>query len=79
MQALESSGRIDKNGQLQLDAPLDVTDKRVKVIVLISGEEELSDQHWLPGMKGNQAFDFLNDSEEDIYSVNDGEAFHDEV
>ena len=79
MQALESSGRIDENGQLQLDTPLGITDKRVKVIVLISNEEELSDREWLQGTKGNETFNFLSDPEEDIYSTTDGEAFRDEI
>ena len=79
MQAIERSGKIDKNGKLLLDAPLDVTDARVKVIVLIPETDKFPDEQWLQGIKHNKAFDFLDDPAEDIYSGSDGEAFTNET
>lgn len=79
IQALERSGRIDKDGKLQLDNPLTVTDKQVKVIVLINEEDDLPEHQWHQATKNNQAFDFLDNPAEDIYSVSDGEAFYDEI
>ncbi|MGB3849004.1 MAG: hypothetical protein WA958_03480 [Tunicatimonas sp.] len=79
IQALESNGQIDKNGHLQLDNALPVKDKRVKVIVLFPNEEDISDSQWLQSARGNEVFNFLDDPEEDIYSVSDGEDFKDEI
>ena len=75
LQALERNGRIDKEGKLHLDVPLTVTDKAVKVIVLIADEEEITDNDWQQAIIGNEAFNFLNDPAEDIYSLSDGEDF----
>jgi hypothetical protein len=79
LQALERNGRIDKEGQLHLDVPLTVTNKAVKVIVLIADEEELTDDDWQQAIIGNEAFNFLNDPAEDIYSLSDGEDFSHEA
>ena len=75
LQALERNGRIDKEGKLHLDVPLTVTDKAVKVIVLIADEEEITDNDWQQATIGNEAFNFLNDPAEDIYSLSDGYTF----
>ena len=75
LQALERNGRIDKEGKLHLDVPLTVTDKAVKVIVLVADEEEIADDDWQQATIGNEAFNFLNDPAEDIYSLSDGYTF----
>lgn len=38
--------------------------------------EEIDDQEWLHAVANNPAFDFLNDPEEDIYTITDGKPFH---
>ena len=41
MQVFEMTGKIDRNGQLLLDEPLEIrADSRVKVILLVSDEDE---------------------------------------
>ncbi len=41
MKAFELMGKVDKNGQLLLDEPLEIkSDSRVKVILLVSDEPE---------------------------------------
>lgn len=41
MQAFEKMAKVDRNGQLLLDEPLEIrADSRVKVILLLSDEEE---------------------------------------
>jgi hypothetical protein len=82
MKAIKTTGKIDKAGVLHLDAPLEPTERSVKVIVLIPEEADRSDadreeQEWLAGISPNSAFDFLRDPQEDIYSANDGKPFHD--
>jgi hypothetical protein len=37
---------------------------------------EMTESEWLKASLNNPAFDFLNDPEEDIYSMSDGKAFH---
>ncbi len=79
LQALERNRRIDKEGKLHLDDPLTVTNKAVKVIVLITDEEKITDDDWQQAITGNEAFDFLSDPAEDIYSLSDGQAFSHEA
>lgn len=41
MQAFEVMGRVDKNGQILLDEPLEIaSDSRVKVILLVANEPD---------------------------------------
>lgn len=71
MKAVEVTGKINEKGKLTLDHPLTYLNKRVRVIVLISEEEDIDDQTWLKNVSLNPAFDFLKGEEEDIYSVED--------
>ena len=81
MRAIEMTGTIDEHRQLQLDGLLPTPGPmRVRVIVLypLNGDE-IDETEWLKAAAHNPAFDFLNDSEEDIYSLTDGKPFNDEV
>ncbi|MCB0555179.1 MAG: hypothetical protein KDD02_16640 [Phaeodactylibacter sp.] len=73
MKALEVTGKINEKGKLKLDKPLTYLNKQVRVIILISEEEDLDDQNWLENISLNPAFDFLTGEDEDIYSIEDGE------
>jgi len=80
MTALEMTGTIDEHQQLRLDDVLPFPGPaRVRVIVLYSSGDEWDDTEWLKAAACNPAFDFLKDPEEDIYSLEDGRPFHDEV
>jgi hypothetical protein len=80
MTAIEMTGRIDENRQLQLDGLLPVSGPmRVRVIVLYPINDEGDETEWLRAAAHNPAFDFLKDPEEDIYSLADGEPFRDDV
>jgi hypothetical protein len=77
--AIETTATIDKERGLVLDEPLPVAGpKRVRVIILLPGEEEMDEKEWLRAATTNPAFEFLNDPAEDIYSVADGSPFRDE-
>ncbi len=41
--------------------------------------EKWDESEWLQAAARNPAFDFLNDPEEDIYSLADGDPFRNEV
>ena len=74
-QAIEATGTIDSQGQLQLDKPLSsAKDQRVRVIVLLEEvEDSIEEQDWLKAATTNPSFAFLYDAEEDIYTLNDGQ------
>ncbi len=73
--AIETTGTIDEQCQLQLDLPFPIdTPTRVRVIVLFPEENdaEFDEAEWLKAASTNPAFDFLNEKEEDIYALTDG-------
>jgi hypothetical protein len=73
MRAIETTGSIEKSGQLKLDKPLRLYQKqKVKIIILFNEENDIDEKLWLASLRGNPAFAFLNDKSEDIYSVTDG-------
>ena len=80
MSAIELTGIIDEHRRLKLDSLLPIPGpKRVRVIVLYSDGEEWDENEWLYAAASNPAFSFLGDPEEDIYTLEDGEPFNDEV
>ena len=73
MTAVELTGTIDEHNQLHLDEKLPFTGpKRVRVIILTTVEEEISEEEWLKAASKNPAFHFLHDAGEDIYTLDDG-------
>ncbi len=77
--AIETTGTIDAQSQLVLDEPLpSVGPTRVRVIILLPEEADIEEKEWLRAAAVNPAFDFLKESEEDIYSVADGKSFRDQ-
>jgi hypothetical protein len=80
MTAIEMTGTIDKHHRLQLDGELPISGpRRVRVIVLYPLDDEWDEGEWLAGGARNPAFTYLHDPEEDIYSLADGEPFHDQT
>lgn len=75
MKAIEINTRTDKNGHLKINYPLKTRERNVRVIILVDeindhvDEEEL----WMKSISSNPAFDFLEDTNENIYSLTDGE------
>jgi hypothetical protein len=80
MTAIEMTGTVDENHQLQLDGTLPITGpKRVRVIVLSPITEitdEFSEIEWLKASLSNPVFEYLRDPEEDIYTIDDGNPFY---
>ncbi len=77
--AVEMTGTIDEHRQLQLDGELPVRGPmRVRVLVLYPLSDEWDETQWLQAAARNPAFAFLNDAEEDLYTLADGKPFHDE-
>ena len=79
MNAFETTGVVDAQHQLRLDAPLPIAGQsRVRVIVLVPEVADISESAWTKTASSSPAFDFLNDSAEDIYTAADGKPFHDQ-
>jgi hypothetical protein len=71
--AIETTGTIERNGKIVIDETFSVdAPTYVRVIVLFPEDEDVSEKEWMKAASNNEAFDFLNDPEEDIYSLADG-------
>jgi hypothetical protein len=80
MQAIELTGTIDDQHHLVLDGAIPIVGpKRVRVIVLYPLDDEPSEDEWLYTIARNPAFNFLKDSAEDIYTVQDGKPFNAQI
>ncbi len=78
--AIELTGTVDAQRQLQLDDLLPIPGpQRVRVIVLYSPVDEWDEKEWLHAATHSPAFDFLKDPAEDIYTLTDGQPFHDKA
>ncbi len=78
MKAIEIFSKTDKNGHLKIDYKLNKAEKNVRVLILLEEEyPELEEKIWLNSISKNPAFDFLKDSAEDVYTINNGEPFDD--
>jgi hypothetical protein len=79
MNAIETTGIVDARHQLLLDEPLPIAGhSRVRVIVLVPEETDISEAAWIKAAASSPTFHFLKDAAEDIYTVADGKPFHDE-
>lgn len=76
--AIEVCGTVNEHNQLELDTLIPINGpKRVRVIVLYSTQDEYEEKDWVHSASQNPAFDYLNDPEEDIYSIGDGKPLDD--
>jgi len=77
MKAIEVVGTIEEGRVVRLDEPLPIAvGARVRLIILVA-EDEPSEQEWLRAARQGQAFEFLNTTEEDRYTLRDGKPFDD--
>ena len=77
--AIEVTGQVDRNGQLHLDESLPlIGPSRVRVILLFEDSDDIPEQEWLRAAARNPEFQFLKDSEEDVYTLADGKPFNDQ-
>ncbi len=72
MQAIEISAQVDQFGNLHLLNPLRLRSQKVRLIILVPQADEISEEDWAYAIK-NPAFQFLNEPEEDIYTIHDGQ------
>jgi hypothetical protein len=79
MKAIEINSKTDKTGHLKIDYKLDKSERNVRVLILVDDDtSEIEEEKlWVNSISKNPAFDFLSDSDEDIYSLKDGVPFND--
>ena len=81
MKAVETTGIIDNNNILKINKQINkqFLNKSVRILILLPEEkdtaDEINEKVWLKSISNNLVFDFLNDPQEDIYSVTDGKPF----
>lgn len=76
MKAIEIKAKTDKNGNLLISEKLNISNREVRVLILVD-EEEIDEKSWLGAVATNPAFNFLNEPEEDIYTSKHGTPFDD--
>lgn len=77
MKAIEVFGTIEEGRRVRLDEPLPIgVGNRVRLIILVAGDEP-SEQEWLHAARQGGAFDFLNATDEERYTLRDGKPFDD--
>jgi hypothetical protein len=77
-QVFSTTGTIDAEGRLQVDGALPVSGpSQVQVLILLPEDAEIGEHTWLRAAAANPAFDFLHDTEEEIYTLADGKPFRD--
>jgi hypothetical protein len=79
MKAIEINLKTDKTGHLKINYKLNKSDSKVRVLILFDDDssEQEDETTWINSISKNPAFDFLSDSNEDVYSLKDGELFND--
>lgn len=87
LRAIEISGTVDEQHRLHLDEDVPISGpSRVRVIILVPDTAhderraepgDMEETAWLRAAASNPAFDFLDDPQEDIYTLSDGRPFHD--
>jgi len=79
MRAIEINSKTDKSGHLKLDYKLGKSEQNVRILILLDENTypEEDEKLWLNSVAKNPAFNFLNEPEEDIYSLKDGEPLND--
>jgi hypothetical protein len=79
MKAIELTTKTDKQGHLKINYPMNKKERTVRIIILVDEKSDEVDEEmlWVNSISSNPAFDFLNDINEDIYSLTDGEPFND--
>ena len=74
LNAIEVTGIVSdaRNLQLDEDLPENISSKVCVIVLYSANGEEIGETEWLRAASQNSAFDFLNDSAEDIYTLEDG-------
>lgn len=77
LRAIEFTGSVDESGAIHPDTPLvGIGPAQVRVLILVTEENDPEEREWLTAASRSDAYAFLDDPAEDIYSLSDGKPFH---
>lgn len=74
METIEKIVKFDEEGNAILRLGKQFSKKNAKVVVLIK-DDEIDENEWLSFAMQSGSFDFLKDTVEDIYTMEDGEPY----
>jgi hypothetical protein len=79
MRAIEINSKTDQSGRLKLDCQIGKSEKNVRILILLEEDTYPQEEEklWMDSVTKNPAFNFLNEPEEDVYSLKDGEPMND--
>jgi len=79
MKAIEINSKTDKAGFLKINYKLNRSNSKVRVLILLDDDSSEKDEEaiWIKAISNNPAFNFLKDTKEDVYTLDDGEPFND--
>lgn len=73
MQTIELKSKTDKHGKLKIEHNLNTPGRNVSVLILSDEHLDNEEMEWEDSILKDPSFDFLKDSSEDIYTLNDGD------
>jgi len=76
MRTFETSAIVENESSLHLDHPLAKSVTGRVHVIIVSGEDDISETEWMLAAVNNPSFDFLKDPKEDIYSIDDGKPWN---
>jgi hypothetical protein len=80
MKAIEVTGSVNEEGYVAFDQPIaNAKSRRFRGILLLPDTIDSQDQEWSPAALSASVRDLLDDPEEDIYTLEDGEPIDDEM
>jgi len=79
MRAIEINSKTDQTGRLKFDYQIGKSEKSVRILILLEDDayQQEEEKLWMDSLTKNPAFNFLNEPEEDVYSIKDGEPVND--
>ena len=73
MEAIRLTGQVDDQHQLVAEVPVSVPPGPVTVIIIPVGQEDAAGRAWMAGI-AREWTDDLSDTQQDIYTLADGES-----
>jgi hypothetical protein len=69
----------DITGHLMINYPMNKKENKIRIVLLVDEVNDDSEEEklWMKSISSNPVFDFLKESNENIYSLTDGEPFND--
>lgn len=59
MKTIEIKAKTDKNGNLSISEKLNLSNKEVRVLILVEEDEEMDENSWLTAISNNPSFIFF--------------------